>query len=156
MAKINRISVLKQLSNTADLQVSQGIPTELGNTVIPTLDINPNITNLCRNGSQALTATAAIYTAPTDCDFYLDYVVLGMTKDATSDLVVAACQIVQDGRTVRVAILPLQTTTAGSWSQVVSFPKPVKVDRGSAVSVSGAFTVGTCDKHLALGGHLLE
>lgn len=157
MARINRSSVLLWLQDVLGLQSgAQAPPLELEPRVQPTVDINPKISNVIKTFVNSVSGTTTIYTTPSDKDFYLTFAALGLTKDATADLTLSGIQITTDGATKVILPLPLQTTTAESVHIQLSFPYPLKCDRGTTIQMLGSFTVGAASRRGAIGGFILE
>lgn len=157
MAQIIRSSIIQWMIDLLGLQPSsQTVPLALNGTVQPVVEIGPRHTRISRFNFSSTTGTGTLYTTPTDKDFYITYVSLTVTQDATCDGVVGTVQLVQDGVTRGLIAIPHQALTAGTYTLSLSFPYPIKVDRNTAITAVTTFTAGTCSRYATLGGFVLE
>ena len=136
MARINNTNTIKRILDDAKIQTSvDDVPQELGKTVVPVLISNPKglIT-----ASKSLTRTATqtigtIFTTRDDVDTYIHGALLSLQRDAVSTATDVTISCIVDGATVTLAMIELEPLTADSKHLAVSFPVPIKVDRGTAV-----------------------
>jgi len=135
---------------------SDTIPQYLTSQVVPVFEIEPKITNLMRTSSNTATGASTIYTTPADKDFYLTYYNLAFTKNAASDCTEVWLKAFIGGQNVIVCDFSVQTLTATSNSISCPLPYPIKIDRGTAISTNGSFTVGAMNKSGTVGGFILE
>lgn len=157
MATVTRTSILNKMQDLAGLQTAaEAIPNQLSNTIAPVLDIAPKFTTIVKASSLATSAPATIYTTPTNKDFYLTFLSLSVSKDAACDGVDYYITIYIDGAAIRFPRMAMQTLTASSMTREISFAYPIKVDRGTAIQISGAFTVGTQQRNAEICGFILE
>jgi hypothetical protein len=155
MVQINRSSVMQQARDILDIPASISNIKDTHTTIQPVVEIGPKFTTIARHVSSTTTGSSTIYTTPTDKDFYLTYAQLNITKDATSDNV--NCNLLATLNAVRrILSINTQTTTAGSFNAANSFPYPIKIDRGTNITVNGTFTVGATTKEACIGGFILE
>jgi hypothetical protein len=157
MTTITRSSLINIAANDLGINQAREItPNTAEDKVRLTFDIGQKITNFAFNGGNALTTSVTIFTTPSAKDFYLTGALLAFTKDATCDNIVAYITVNISGVGVRINQILTQTTTAGSFYQYVSFPFPIKCDRASAISLTGAFGAGTMSKQATIYGYVLE
>lgn len=158
MAQLRRSSVFQWLVDLLGAQnAGDGPPSaQIVPSVQPTLEIGPRRTLISRHQTNSATGTTTILTVPSDKDFYLTYVTLTITQDATCDGVVGILSITQDGVSRRIVSLPHQPLTAGTYIATLTLSHPIKVDRGTAISCNSVFTAGTCTKDATIGGYVLE
>jgi len=153
--KITRSKVLNTFRDVAAVQ-EQIVPSELRNDVQPSLDLNPQFTDVLKTVEISGTTTGTAYTTPTDKDFYLTYYHLSMTKDAVSDNTGVLMNATIQGKSSRIAQISTQTTTAGSFQTTMAFAYPLKIDRGTLITCSGSTTGGTLIKNLIVAGFIME
>jgi len=157
MAKVTRSSVLLKLQDLSGMQTGgESLPVQLHSVISPVLNINPSFTTIIRAGNSSATGSTTLYTTPRDKDFYLTYVDFSYSKDVVNDGTGAAINIVSEGATKILAVLGTQTLTAGSYYKNVAFPFPIKVDRNTAITMTGTFTAGSGSKFGTIGGFILE
>jgi len=128
MAAIQTAAKLQQGSDSA--------PRILASQIIPTLEVNPRLVKNAVMYHQTCTnATAAtIYTTPDNQDVYLSAVTLSSISDVTATTTYAAIQFYVGGAQRRI-IIPRISLTVQNQSMAVSFPNPIKVDRGTSITI---------------------
>lgn len=157
MADIQRGKVIQLLAETAQIQGARDeIPKALEPKVRASIDLNPKYTDFADMNSQTTSGTQTLQTIGANQAFFLTYVNINVTKDATSDLTTSSFQITQNGVKKTIVGLRMQTTTAGSFVWGQSFPHPIRCDPNSTIVMTGTFTVGTCTKAAQWGGFFLE
>ena len=104
-------------------------------------------------------ASNNITTFAADKDSYVTGCTLSFQKDATCDVSDGFIRIIvtTEGVTRNIAQLPVMTLTAQSMIVPIQFAKPIKVDRGSASSLTqGTFTAGKFIRSATLYGYTVE
>lgn len=127
----------------------------LPNTLTPVIPLTP-IVNLVRHLNKSNTGSTGIYTTPADKDFYLTSAYLSGTADATADNLSYTITATIDGVARDIIKIGKQTTTAGSEQVAQSFFFPIKIDRGTAISLTTTFTVGTTIMAATITGYLAD
>lgn len=122
---------------------------------VATIAIEPVARQLGSN-NRATTGTSTVITAASDKDTYITGVQVSITADASSDSTTFLVQIVQNGATVRLAQYFKTTLTAYTCVDYINFSKPIKLDRGSIVTIQNTFTVGTSNIGCVLHGYTEE
>ncbi len=117
--------------------------------------MNPFAAQIVKNGTSSTTSDVTLYQTPNNKDFFLTHVSLSVTKDAACDCVGVRLYIYSGGAQVYVIYLRLLTGVATNDNFSLSFPFPIKVDRGTAVYMSGSITAGTIAKTGFISGFLL-
>jgi hypothetical protein len=153
MARINNSELNNEITDATRIQSgSSAIPNELGNTVIPVIDVSParnKITTILKTGSVTASGNSTIVTLDGDKDFYLTGVAISFAQDATCDAASGnAVSIVGtlDADLTSKALLQLSaiTLTAANGSIALSFPGSIRMLKGSAITLTGnTFTVGS-------------
>lgn len=162
MATIYNSELTKELINAAKIQTSRDIvPNQLAEKVIPVMEVNPKLlrrTNIMKASTKTTTGTQTVYTAPTDKDFYLTDLQLAWSKDVANDGISAFWVITIDGDSATTNILRLygQTLTANQIVETISFSNPIKIARGSTLSISHSFTVGASSIAGSLFGYTID
>jgi len=162
-AKIYNSDLSKELVDGAKIQIAvDGIPSEIAEKVVPVMEVNPKMfrrTNICVGTSKVVTATLLAYTTPTDRDFFLTSVDIGMIKDATCDQATGTINIngvSENGTTCIFAQIPVIVTTAQSEQVNSLFIPPMKLKRGSAINISGTYTAGLMSRTTVIKGYTVE
>ena len=164
-AKIYNSNLTKEIIDGAKLQVQDGnIPSEIGNTVVPVMEVNPRALAKVKIGKGVLSGatgatTSTIYTVPTGKKLYITNASLGVIKDAACDVASGTYGIVCniDGQSIGILRIPLLTLTAQNSLQEASFPFPIEVDEGTMIVASAfAFTAGNSYRYASFLGYLID
>ncbi len=130
-------------------------------------EVSPNlvavvpITPVCRiikaAGSSA-TGTMNVWTTPTDKDFYLTGANLSMVKDAANDMATGnvSLAVFVDGVAVNPIGIALLTLTAQNQTVQANFSIPIKLDRGSVISVGATYAAGAMRRFVTINGYTEE
>lgn len=159
MGNIRRGTIANDFLNSLKLDVAGGdkAPNETSDKIVLTYDYaNAKYTNIVKFDSSTTTADLTIYTTPSDRDFYLTYAQISIAKNATDDGTNTSMTIVVGGATVTLISIRGLTTTAQDQSAGLSFPIPIKLDRGSAIKVIHSTTAGAMAKSGHIGGILMD
>ena len=159
MAEVNNRAVLERIEKEAFAHpFAGGVPRKLNESIQPVLVANPKeVVDIVKEGSTSATATSTIYTTPANADFYLTSTSLSITKDVNNDNTnVHISVVLPTGESVHVTRLMSQTLTADSHSILGVFNPPIKVKRGSNVTLGGAFAAGTMTKNAIITGFVVE
>lgn len=159
MAKIYNSDLSKELVEGAKIQTSfDYTPDQLAEKVVPVMEVNPKllkINNFIKNNFQTTTGTIAIITTPADKDTYITGLSAGYVKDVTCDSATGVYSLtcVINGATHNLIQFPIITLTAQQDEREITFAYPVKVDRASAIQLTGTFTAGVCVRTCTLYGY---
>jgi hypothetical protein len=156
MATINRSSTILDMAENLALNTGiEKIPVNLKEDVQAVYRVNPSVSKVCKWLALTTTTATTMYTTPVNKDFYLTSIWIGFTKDVTSDLMYVCLRFVVDGQAKDIGIRG-QTLTAESKSMSLSFPFPIKIDKGTIMQMVGAFAAGACAKDITFTGYILE
>lgn len=136
--KIQNSDTIKNVRDSARLSISEGFPDKLDEGVKAIIDVTPRnnrIATLVRHATATGSTNALIYTTPTTKDTYITACSVSYSKDATATGAEFWIQTTIDGRTAFICRVAGLTTTAGTQSMSMSFPVPIKVDRGVSISI---------------------
>lgn len=127
-------AILKNLSDFWRLK-GDALPSELDETIVPVFDVRPPAT-LCRSQTASNTGAAqTIYTTPTDQDFFLTSASLSLIKDATATSTGTNIRVTIEGVARIILAITSITLTAQQAQMQQSFPFPIKVDRGTNITI---------------------
>jgi hypothetical protein len=158
MAIVTRSSIVNGMCETLGLQPgSDAIPRTIENSIKPVVDINiRNSTTFFSDNRSVTTSGATLFQTPIRNDFFITSAMISITKDATSDGIIAYLSIFNGGTAKRFMQVPMQTATAGTFMISLSFPYPIKVDRGTNIQIVSAFAAGTQVTFTQITGYILE
>lgn len=126
---------------------------------VAVIPIKP-ICRIVRFAVRSTSGSGTVYATPTDKDFYLIGCSLSVQRDAACDAPSsdgARVGIVIDSVTQGLIPISCATLTAFSAEQNITFPFPIKIDRGTNITITGmTFTVGTCVRSVSIIGYTEE
>jgi len=123
---------------------------------VAVIPLNP-VVRIVRAGGSSATGTLTLYTTPSDKDFYLTTAILSMIKDVTCDATGGInLNAVIDGVTKEIIVYGILTLTAQADTIVCNCPVPIKIDRNTAITVSGTYTAGTMRRSATVHGYTEE
>lgn len=157
---LNNNSSLTREFREAGRVTSMDIPNKIGDTIIPVMEVNPKLLRVVdiTKQNQAINATSAtIYTTPTDSDFYLTGASLTVSKDANATSVASyiQCILADNGDTVQICYVACTTTQAQNGGVSHDFTFPIKVKRGTAISVYNTTNVASIRASAVIYGYLV-
>lgn len=164
MAQINNSDLTNALVQGAKISSARDkIPDQLGQTVVPILDVTPRkhrVLDICQTATRTTSGSTNLFTSSTSYDTFLVSCSLAMIKDATCDDAsgaAATITAVVNAVTVSLLNIPGITLTACNESISISFPFPLKIDRGTSVSIGGGgYTVGTKIRTATVQGYTVN
>jgi len=143
--KVTRGQVSKKLARVTGLQAGSDIaPTELGDRIIPTLNVDEDPEKyIVANVGRATTGASTVFTTPTDRDFYLSNLYVSYTCDVAADSTNYAITITpRDTAAVNIVEMRKQTLTVTTDVVNLSFTTPILLERGTAITLTQTFTLG--------------
>lgn len=160
MATIYNSDLSNEIREGAKIQTSRdNIPSQLGQTVVPVMEVNPKLLRYVNFGGSSSTGTSAgtasASAADPNNDFFVTGITIGIVKDATCDNGngVVSGTVTISGLAMSLVSIPVLTLTAQSLVVSQSFNPPVKIDRNTAVRGSApTFTVGSCRFSISVAG----
>lgn len=156
MPEVNKAALVTQFNDITGNQAVMGSFQKVGNIVSPTYEISPKYATFVKSASATVSGTSVVQPDVTK-DFYLTSVSASYVKDAACDSATGAYSIgmTYSGAYQYVMHLPITTLTAQSGSVFLSFPYPIKLDRGGSIAITGTFAAGTCTRYLGVTGFYL-
>jgi len=119
------------------------VPRTTSNMIVPTVEVNPRLVKpaFVKNITTS-SGAATIYTTPTMQDFYLCSASLSICKDVSCDTSAVNLRTTINGATVEFLSIAGITLTVSNQSLSVSFPHPIKIDRGVVIQMNHTKTAG--------------
>jgi len=87
---------------------------------------------------KSVNSATTIYTTPADKDFYLTYVLLSAIKDAAATGTSVAISATVEGVSTSIVAIAGITLTVQQQTVPVFFSTPIKIDRNTAIAISGS------------------
>ena len=154
---------MNELRDVAKIQVgSDMIPNVMSNQVVPVIDVNPKHARLgevLTFKNHAVSGSSSFYTTNTLKDTRVTGVMFHLIKDVACDVATGAANItcVINGASQALASISLLTATAQSDVVFLSFPQPLKVDRGSIIGIgSNTYAAGLMSRSVVIYGYVID
>lgn len=158
MEQINNDNTIKASSATLGHQV-ENTPLLDTSKISLVSDVNPSHNRFC-DVAVAATLTngtsQTIYTTPTDKDFYLTSANCSVIKDVTSTSTDTTIVVTIGGSTTAVLRIAGITLTAQSGSMSQTFNTPIKIDRGTGISLQNTTNVANINAKGCITGFTVD
>jgi len=157
MVELRKADLAQQFNDSTGNQTIDGIPQKVGNIVSPTFTMNQLYSTRAFGAASSATGTMSIVQIQSDRDFYLTAAILSVAKNAACDVATGQLYIyaITSGLTSRYAAISVLTATDQHSICAVSFPYPVKIDKGSLIQANGTFTAGAMTRDARIFGFYL-
>lgn len=137
MVDIQSKEVIDKISDNLKVQPSMMIPRALAKDIQLTYDVNPTrVIDLVRIGSAVDSASATVHTASTEKDTFITGFCLTMIKDVSAVSAATDLRVIIGGATRQIAIITGLTLTVQNETITGNFAMPIKIDRGSAITLT--------------------
>lgn len=155
MAVIRRGTIPNNFVST--MKLDQGsTPNEASEKIVLTFDYaNVKFCDIVRNVARTATGVSTIYTTPTDQDFYLSSVSVQLIADATNDSTSGFVRATIGGAS-RFFLITKFATTATQSAMQWNLPVPIKIDRGTNITVEYTSTAGAMNVNGTIVGFTIE
>lgn len=151
--QVQNRDIINNIQN--DLGLNPG-PDALPSTVTPSIQpvypVYEKVANICVANSNVNSTSQTIYTTPANKDFYVTSLCLSVIKDATATSTDSTITGVVNGATITLARIAGLTLTAMNDSITMSFPVPIKLDRGTAVNLTNSTNVANVTSRATVQG----
>lgn len=144
MIRINSGELKKAFSDNTKTQLAEQVNLVDNSKVIPVVDVTPwnnKSADIVRFNVATNSTTSTIYTTPSNQDFYLTGAVLSTIKDATATSTNSGLNVVINGQTLALLSISSLTLTAQNQTVSLSLSVPVKIDRGTNITVTNGTNV---------------
>jgi len=158
MPEIQNQKTIKEIRLAGGLGILE-TPKSLSNQVVPVFNVNPKdyrVINVIKDVASVTTGDSTVYTTPADKDFFLSSYILSTQADVTADSTFVKLQIIQDGTAKIIALMRKLTLTTFSGVVSMNLMNPIKVDRGTAITITQTFTVGASTVGAVICGYELD
>lgn len=158
MIRNNNSTLSQELRDVLKIQGGyDSIPALTESKIVPVVDVNPKhsrVARLLAATTRSTTASAvSLMAAKPNQDVFITAIEFANSQDATSDNVVMFINGTINGASVSLYRRNKQTTTAGSFLDMVRFQPEVKLDRNTALTFTLAFTAGASDTSIEVWGY---
>lgn len=147
--RIQNSSLIKAIRSAFGLSISEGFPQTVNNGVQAVCNVNPKdyLEPVIISTSRTTTGASTLFTTSATKDTYINSVSISLTKDATNDAAIGVSAVTATpfGQVSAQNILALSmlTLTAQDKQLSISFVRPIRLARNTAVALNGTtYTVG--------------
>jgi len=158
MAKHYNPSISERAQRQFNFKAGESLTDDITGPVA-VIPVSPITKFLFHSQQTTSAASNSIIIAASDKDTYITAVSLAIAKDATCDNTDTFIDVRAnvDGVAKRLALLPIMTLTAQDRGVFVTFPNPVKIDRGASITANqSTFTAGKFMRAVCLYGYTEE
>lgn len=149
---------LKQdFAETARLNfMSDIIPSTIKTDIQPVMIVEKKHCNIVRSIESNTSGTITLYSVPSSDDFYLSSIELSYFKNAACDMSTGnsiAVLALIEGNSRRLINVATVTATSAGGNIVMNYSPPLKIDKGTNITITGTFTAGECIRGACLTGY---
>jgi hypothetical protein len=160
MAYIDNSETLKELNEAIRGNVVSNIaPNGVNNSIQPVINVNPKDyrrCNIVKSGTTIHSTTTTIYTTPTDKDLFICSAFISVIKDVGSTSILTRLRASVDGVVSDILNISTLTTTIQNSNNSISFPNPIKIDRGTAITLTNSANVANVSASGGFSGYTVE
>lgn len=148
MGNIRNLQLLKRFTDLFKLKIGDPLGDRVGEIVVPTVNLpilDRGIQTISNSVSDGTAAT--IFTTSLVRNTFLVGVGLSLAKDANATSLFSRITARPDGRSGNLELVRIRTEplTAGQFTENIQFAHPIKLARGSTVSVTNSTTTASID-----------
>lgn len=153
MVDIQSKEAIDKMSEELKVQPAMTLPRALVNNIQPVFEIGaPPRSNFVESGVATAGTNVTVLTTDTRRDTYITAIIFSLEKDGSADNASVDLRTTMNGATQQLSRIVGITLTAKSEVQTLSLPFPLKIDRGVAILITGANTVGVIHKSAVVYG----
>jgi hypothetical protein len=161
MSQINSTELLKGLRDTAKIQNSESVPSNLASAIVPVIETSPHLvkpSNIAYQATSTNATATTVLTVPAGYDFYITAASLTLLKDVTATTTIVTLRARLEEALVNSAdILAIGSITLTVHNATVSnsFPHPIKVMSGRNIQIISGTNVGNFVATACVVGYFL-
>lgn len=163
-ATIYNSDLTKGLASNAKIQTAKDkVPNELAEKVVPTMETNPELlrkstilTNIERSTTTSASPGTTLYTASSTKDTYITALSLSATSSAACDNTIIRIRVTVNNQAVILLALLKETLTLNSQTATLTLTYPLKIDRGTNISLLNVFTAGSSNLNGCVLGYEVD
>lgn len=146
MVDIQSKEVIDKISEDLKVQPAMQIPRALAEKIELVYVVNPERLVKIKGATASDATTATIITTSTTKDTFLIGAGIAVAKDVNSNSLISsivATPSQSDAQTT--LMIRYEPTTAGQFKQYISFPIPIKLERGTTVTITNTSATASID-----------
>ena len=163
MAIINNSQLTRELIDGAKINiVADDVPSRLASAVVPVMETNPKLLNttiVVKSTAFSNNASTVIYTTDANKRFFITGCWLSFVKDVNATTTNISLNVIPKGNTTQFTQLiyfNTTTLTAERDGFGLTFPSPIELEKGSAISVISGTAVGNFYGRGIVMGYYIE
>ena len=157
MVENQNVEITNRISEDTKITPQTSIPNNVSNSIQPVLISNPlKISTITASAGYNNNTAATIYTTPSKQDFYLTSATFSFMKDANNTSTSIYLVVTIGGAVKKIGIISTLTLTAHSDSKALTFPYPLKIDRGTDIQVGSSSAVANIRVDGAITGFIKD
>lgn len=146
----------KELIQAGKLQTAaQEVPRDIARSIVPTIECNPKLlrfTEVIRSNTCSDAANLTIMTPTSAKDFYITGVAIALSKDVLAQSTASVVSATVGGFSSPIMTFRYEPLTAESKYFYCEFTKPIKIDRGTSISLANSSAVPSIDVTVTIYG----
>lgn len=157
MVDIQSKEVIDKVSDELKIQPAMKIPREIMDKIQLVYNVNPtNSGNIIKAVTKITSGAVGFFTTPTTRDFFLTSAFLQNQSDVAATNTLGSLTVVVGGITIPILEFSKITLTIFNDSLTLSFPNPIKIDRGTAVVLNNTFGLGVSVSSAGITGYTTD
>lgn len=161
MVETQREELIRALGNAVRIQNSE-IPRQVGNQIIPIVDVSPKnnkrVTEVLYSNVRTASNGTLITTSADKKSFYITNIFLTLAKDAVCDVPNGTNFYVQatiDGANKRLYSTLMNTLQAENYSLSMNLMIPIKIDKNTSITntIDQGYTTGSLVRNVTIWGY---
>jgi len=160
MATIYNSDLSKELQEGGRLSVRDKMPNELADKVVPVMEVNPKVLrriNWNFAGAATNATSTSLGTISSTKDTYIVAASMSLSKDVTAvTTFVRLNAVMENGQTVVLCPIGCLTLTAETHDMAVSFPFPIKLKKGTSITVTASSATGNFNVFASAVGYEVD
>lgn len=148
MSLINNQTLLKALRDKLKIFNAESVPTQLAEKIVPVVSLDLQYKEIKIASATATDATTAtLITSSTTKRTFITSASLTISKDVVSTATSSGvyCFPLGAGGAGVLAFIRYEPLTAGQFHQVITFPFPIEIEKGTIVTVINSTNVASID-----------
>lgn len=155
MARHFNPSITAWLRRIFNFKVGDFPSEDVVNGLTPVINVGP-VAKTLAGAAKSTTGNLTVFTAHPDKDTFITGFNLVMHRDGTCDCTSIAVQTTQNGLAANLYQNEIITGAGSEQHVVVELNLPIKVDRGTAVTLTGTFAAGNLKRAITVFGYEQE
>jgi len=156
MIKIFNTSIFRRITALLNIRNGEVFNNDVQNQIVPVLEVNRPYIEVSRASTNNNSVGNTIFTTPADKDFYLTNITVSSCKDATALATYTRVYTTISGQTQVLVEIPHITGQVKSNDVCITYPFPIKIDRGVTIAISRDNATGNISGGFSIQGYMQD